>query len=195
MTKNIFSVSFVTRMPGSTESSISSLGDCEVKYHINVFFNSSLIRILEIEGLYDQNLISGWPSWRGGCDCFEKKSCRTGNCSCSKPSRGARGEPLNNMEFINEWMNHNGNTGPEGVWYQFRVWQVWNFKTNQRETLIDGDYWRRVRNCNDGDCPEKIMISQCAKAGTQHVRHFLSELYASTLGCAKVILCTTVLVQ
>ena len=55
----IFSVSFVTRMPGSTESSISSLGDCEVKYHINVFFNSSLIRILEIEGLYDQNLISG----------------------------------------------------------------------------------------------------------------------------------------
>ena len=31
VTKNIFSVSFVTRMPGSTESSISSLGDCEVK--------------------------------------------------------------------------------------------------------------------------------------------------------------------
>ena len=59
VTKNIFSVSFVTRMPGSTESSISSLGDCEVKHHINVFFKSSLIRILEIEGLYDQKLISG----------------------------------------------------------------------------------------------------------------------------------------
>ena len=103
---------------------------------------------------------------------------------------------LSMNEWMNEWMNHNnGNIRPEGVWYQFRVWQVWNFKTNQRETLIDGDYWRRVRNCNDGDCPEKIMISQCAKAATEHVRHFLSELYASTLGCAKVILCTTVLVQ
>ena len=29
-----FSVSFVTRMPGSTESSISSLGDCEVLANI-----------------------------------------------------------------------------------------------------------------------------------------------------------------
>ena len=52
---------------------------------------------MEIEGLYDQNLISGWPSWGGGGDYFEKKSCRTRKCSRSKPSRGTRGEPLKNI--------------------------------------------------------------------------------------------------
>ena len=92
-------------MPGSTESSISSLGDCEVKYHINVFFKWSLIIILEIE-------IKSWYQ----VDQVEeeevtalKRKVAELEIALAQNHRGGREVNLSIIYILsmNEWMNKN----------------------------------------------------------------------------------------
>ena len=100
-------------MPDSTESSISSIGDCEVhmlytpistshfinRCHRHFLFMSiqpthSIVNIHSKSTLlspYKFVLTGGWRRGGGDCGNPETKSCRAGSRSCSQPSRRERG--------------------------------------------------------------------------------------------------------